>query len=210
MRARRIVSRGDAGDVRAVKAVGQRTWRRGARSDLLIRSIWTHRLRDARLRGRVTGLGHDLPREKRMRTVNAGVEDRDRLAGAVVAAGPNLIRLNQRHALGEQRFVNRVFHHAHDVAAERIERVESRARDVERDERKTLEFTERTRAGRKQAQHARGILAPRKLHDHADAAGAQRALTKVLWNVLSAGNRLRWTGDARQKKKEPGYRRDQG
>src|SRR5262245_14004419 len=73
VRACRVVSGGDAGDMRAVNAVGQRAGRRGARSNLLIRTVGTERLRDAGLGRRETGFGGDVAGKERMRTVHTGV-----------------------------------------------------------------------------------------------------------------------------------------
>ena len=95
---RRAAAGGDARHVRAVLAVAGRVGaghagagrRRAARAARAVA-------------GREAGLGHDLAGEEAVRLVDAGVEHRDVLAGAVAAERVRLGRLDDRRALGERR-----------------------------------------------------------------------------------------------------------
>ncbi len=59
-----------------------------------------------------------------MRGVDAAVDYRHRLAGAVEAGGPGLIGADQRDAVEQDRPVDPVFHHAFDRKAGCVERLE--------------------------------------------------------------------------------------
>src|SRR5262245_66351639 len=86
-----------------MKAAVKLTRHGRARADLLVESIWTDGLAGVRHGARVAGFFRDFSCEEGMRGVDAGIEQRDGRAAAVVSGGPRLIAANQRHAIGKRR-----------------------------------------------------------------------------------------------------------
>ncbi len=91
-----------------------------------------------------------------MRRIDAGVEDRDHRAGAVVAGRPHLIALDERHAVGEHRVRDVVGMHGGGLGCVRDRRQASRT-EVEGHVRHRLEpANHATAVGRQPSREARG------------------------------------------------------
>ena len=114
----RVIARRNAGDVRAVKAVGQRTGRGRSGTDLLIEPVRAERLGRAGLGLREAGFLHHFSRQERVGPVHAVVQHGDHRAAAVVSGVPCLVGLDERRAVSEHREEEDVVQHAFDVGVE--------------------------------------------------------------------------------------------
>ncbi len=135
---RSAVTRGNAGHVRAVGAVAQRTWRCRTCSNLLVESVRAERLAGPRHRARITGLFHDFAGKKRMRRIDARVEHGNHRPGAVESSGPRLIALDEWNAVRKGGSNDAVGDDAHHVGAQCFERGKRGGADVEREVRRGL------------------------------------------------------------------------
>ena len=94
---------------------------------------------------------------------HAGVEHGDRRTGAVVAARPCLVGLNERYALRQHRQMNLVFEHPYHVGGG-LERGERRGANLHRDKRYGLVAVDNAAIGegksRRDPAAGRGNLAP--------------------------------------------------